>query len=145
MTLPYSRATAGGNALQEIQKILAGFGCQSFGTMTDNERGCMIVAFKWRDRQVSMEASYRGYAVALLKERKQLTADGQPRSQKAMGDAVGTARVAVCSLLRDWIKGQVTAIECGVLTFEDAFMPHMLLKDGRRVIDAARTANLLIE
>jgi hypothetical protein len=26
--------------------------------------------------------------------------------------------VVVNSILRDWIKGQVTAIECGVLSFE---------------------------
>ena len=36
-----------------------------------------------------------------------------------------------------------TAVECGVLEFEAAFMPHMLLKDGRRVIDAAREAGAL--
>jgi hypothetical protein len=28
--------------------------------------------------------------------------------------------------LRDWIKGQVTAIECGILKFEAVFMPYML-------------------
>lgn len=132
MSLPYERATAGDRAINEMQKTLAAFGCQSFGTMTDTERGCMVVAFKWRDRQVHLEASWKGYAQALI------TKSGWKEC-----DAIEQAKTSVCSVLRDWVKGQTTAIECGVLSFEAAFMPHMLLKDGRRVIDAAQAANLL--
>jgi hypothetical protein len=132
MTIPYEHATAGALAINEMQKTLAAFGCQSFGTMTDNERGCMVVAFKWRDRQVHLEASWKGYAQALI-----------TKSGWKERDALEQAKVAVCSVLRDWVKGQTTAIECGVLSFEAAFMPHMLLKDGRRVIDAAQAVNLL--
>lgn len=51
--------------------------------------------------------------------------------------------MSVCSVLRDWVKGQTTAVECGVLSFETAFMPYMLLPDGRRVIDAAHGAGVL--
>lgn len=133
MTLPYSRAEAGPNAIREVEKILAKFGCQSFGTMTDAERGVMIVAFKWRDQQVHIEASFRGYAVAWRRE--------NPRAKDA--EALEVGKRAICSVLRDWIKGQVTAVECGVMSFGAVFMPHMLLKDGRRVLDAAQTAGLL--
>ena len=35
MSIPYSEATSGDKALLELQKTLAKFGCQSFGTMTD--------------------------------------------------------------------------------------------------------------
>lgn len=142
MSLPYENATAGDRALAEMQKTLAAFGCQSFGTMTDNERCCMIVAFKWRDRQVHLEASWKGYAVAWQK--------AHPYSYRSNGSradhdakTLKQAKTSICSVLRDWVKGQTTAIECGVLSFEAAFMPHMLLKDGRRVIDAAQAANLL--
>lgn len=142
MTLPYASATAGDRALQELQKTLAAFGCQSFGTMKDVERGLTIVAFKWRDRQVSLEASWKGYAAAWLKQNPythQMKGTRAEHDQKALKQA----QVSVCSMLRDWVKGQVTAVECGLMTFEAAFMPHMLLRDGRRVIDAARQANLL--
>jgi len=37
--------------------------------------------------------------------------------------------------LRDWIKGQVTAVECGILSFEAVFMPYMLTIDGRPLIE----------
>ena len=36
------------------------------------------------------------------------------------------------AILRDWIKGQVTAIETGVLSFEAVFMPYMLMLTGAR-------------
>ena len=39
--------------------------------------------------------------------------------------ALRQGHVAVNSILRDWIKGQVTAIETGILSFEAVFMPHM--------------------
>jgi hypothetical protein len=142
MSIPYSTATAGGRALDELQKTLAKFGCQSFGTMTDTENGKTIVQFKWRNRQISLEASWNGYAAAWLKEnhwnyRKRWTRAEHDRR------ALEQAKISVCSVLRDWVKGQVTAIECGVMSFDAAFMPHMLLPSGERVIDYLNTSNLL--
>ena len=143
MTLPYERATAGEKALTEVQRILSSFGCQSFGTMTDNERGCLIVAFKWRDRQVQLEANWNGYAVAWLKQNPWSGSRGTKTRAQHEARALTQARISICSVLRDWVKGQVTAVECGVLSFEAVFMPHMLTRDGRRVIDAVQAANLL--
>lgn len=142
MAIPYASATSGDKALLEIQKTLAKFGCQSFGTMTDAERGVTIVQFKWRNRQVSMEASWNGYAVALLKDQPYTGRSRGSRSQYE-AKALEQAKVSVCSVLRDWVKGQVSAIECGVMSFEAAFMPHMLLPSGQRVIDRIQADNLL--
>lgn len=129
MTIPYEQAVSGDKALLDLQKSLAKFGCQSFGTAIDAERGCTIVSFKWRDRVVQLEASWKGYAQAL--------------GWRDQAKATAQARISVCSVLRDWGRAQITAVESGVMSFEAAFMPHMLLKDGRRVIDAAQAANLL--
>lgn len=38
-SIPYETATAGDRALAELQKCLAKFGCQQFGTMVDREHG----------------------------------------------------------------------------------------------------------
>ena len=141
-TLPYEAATSGEKALIEMQRTLAKFGCQSFGTMTDAERGCTIVQFRHRGRVVSLEASWKGYAAAWLKLHPyglRTRGTRQDHEQKALKQA----HTSVCSLLRDWVKGQVTAIECGVLDFEAAFLPHMLTNDGTRVVDRARANNLL--
>lgn len=133
MSLPYQRAVAGDKALTELQRILAAYGCSQFGVATDAERGCTMVSFKHRNRVVRLEASWKGYATALLKTK------GAPsrgaRQYKREQDAITQAQVSVCSVLRDWVKGQITAIECGVLSFETAFMPHMLLPTGERAID----------
>ena len=39
--------------------------------------------------------------------------------------------------MRDWVKGQVTAIETGVLTLEAVVLPLMLGADGRPLLDRA--------
>jgi hypothetical protein len=51
--------------------------------------------------------------------------------------AADIAQIAVCSLLRDWVKAQVTVVECQLMTFEEVFMPHMLLPDGSRLVEHA--------
>jgi len=43
----------------------------------------------------------------------------------------------VNSILRDWIKGQIMAIETGLLSFEAVFLPFMLTHDGRTIADRA--------
>lgn len=133
-SIPYERCVGGDQALNEIGKILAKFGCQSFGHMIDAERGATIVQFKYRDQQISLEASWKGYAAAYKK--------AHPRDSDAK--ALELAKRAVCSCLRDWVKGQVTAVECGVMSFGAVFMPHMLLPTGERVIDRVTGPNGLL-
>lgn len=142
MTLPYETATSGDKALVELQRTLAKFGCQSFGTMIDAEKGCTMVQFKWRGRTVSLEANWKGYAAAWMREHPWAKVRSHDRAAYDR-KAIEIGKVAVCSVLRDWVKGQITAVECGVLTFEAAFMPHMLLSDGRRVIDKVQADTLL--
>ena len=50
-------------------------------------------------------------------------------------EALQQGHLAVSSILRDWIKGQITAVECGILSFEAVFMPHMLTNDGRPLLE----------
>lgn len=142
MPLPYENASSGDKALAEIQRVLQRFGCQRFGVMTDWEKGELLVQFEWNGRRVSFPASFRGYAEAWLKEnpwtsRRQSTREQWERKAFEVGS------VAVYSILRDWIKAQVTAIETGLLTFESVFMPHMLGRDGKRLIEHVQETGLL--
>ena len=59
------------------------------------------------------------------------------------GAALRQGHIAVNSILRDWIKGQVTAVECGILSFEAVFMPYMLGRDGRTLMEHVELQNLL--
>lgn len=145
MSIPYESATAGDRALAEIQRLLAKFGCQQFGTMIDAEHGKTLVQFRWRNRQISLEASWKGYAAAWQKAHPLRDARYVGAATRARYDqrALEIGKVAVCSVLRDWIKGQTTAIECGVLSFDAAFMPYTLLPSGERVMERVEASGML--
>jgi hypothetical protein len=51
--------------------------------------------------------------------------------------ALQQGHVVVNSTVRDWIKGQTTAIEGDILSFEAVFLPCMLTRDGRPLIKRA--------
>lgn len=142
MALPYENATTGDKALADIQKVLRHFGCNRFGHMVDDDAGEVLVQFEYKGRQVSVKASYRGYAAAWLKEHPfthRTRATKVDHERKAMK----IASVAVYSVLRDWIKGQVTAIETGILSFEGAFLGQILLPSGRTVLEEATERQML--
>lgn len=143
VSLPYENATSGGAALEDIRKLLTRFGCARFGTMTDAERGELVVQFSYRGHDVTAKASYKGYAAAWLKEHPY---GARTRGTKVEHEAkaMKQAEVSVCSILRDWIKGQVMAIETGVLTFEGAFLGQILLPTGKTVLEQAIGSKLLM-
>lgn len=72
---------------------------------------------------------------------------GETRMRKSRTEherqALDIASVAVYSILRDWIKGQITAVETGILSFEGAFLGQILLPNGRTVLEHAERQNLL--
>jgi hypothetical protein len=143
MSLPYEKATSGAGALDEIRKVLTRFGCARFGTMTDNEAGELLVQFTYRGKDVSVKASYRGYAAAWLREHPYNSSRMRKSKTKHESDAMDQAQISVCSVLRDWIKGQITAIEVGILTFEGAFLGQILLSNGKTILDHATTSGLV--
>lgn len=142
MSLPYENSTSGERALGEIQKILRGFGCSRFGSMVDDEAAEIMVQFEYRGQPVSVKASIRGYASAWLKEHSYTNRTRCTRTEHER-KAMEIASTAVYSILRDWIKGQVTAVETGILTFEGAFLGQLLLPNGKTVLEHAQASNLL--
>lgn len=142
MALPYENATTGDRAIQEIQKSLRAFGCTKFATGTDYESGEVFIQFEHRGRRVELSASARGYAAAWLRHNpwnNRRKANKKEHEERAL--EIGG--IAVYSILRDWVKGQVTAIEIGVLTFESAFLSHLVLPNGRRVIEEIEARGML--
>ncbi len=144
MSLPYENATSGKNALADIQRILKQFGAKSFGSMEDFETGDLLIQFEWRDRKVSLRASAKGYAAAWLRHHPHGPRMKLNRFQYEKR-ALDQGMIAVYSVLRDWIKGQITAIETGILSFEGAFLGQILLPSGRTVLEEAETSILNIE
>jgi hypothetical protein len=114
--LPYEGSTSGEKALVEIQKFLRNFGCNKFGSMVDDAEGTILVQFEWRGREVSVRASIKGYAAAYLKAHKPARYSSQEQDRARQKKALQIASVAVYSILRDLIKGQITAVETGILS-----------------------------
>lgn len=143
MSLPYDEASSGTAALDQIQKILTKYGCQRFGTMTDNEKGEIIVQFNYRGREILVKASVQGYAAAWLKEYPYNSSRHRRTRIEHERRAMAQAQISTCSILRDWIKGQITAIEVGLLTFEGAFLGQILLPTGKTVLEAVQATKML--
>jgi hypothetical protein len=137
MSVPYSSATTGTKAREEISKVLRHFGCEEIGFKDDYSEHGVLLYFKHRGRQVSLSASAEGWAQMFLKE-KPWSYSRRSTKQEWEQAALAQGLVAVNSILRDWIKGQVTAVECGMLSFEAVFMPFMLTHDGRPLIERVR-------
>jgi hypothetical protein len=134
--VPYASATSGTNARAEITKMLRRLGCEQIGIMDDFQNDELLLAFAHRGRRVQLRASAKGWAQMYLK-RNPYTYHRRNSRVEYEQAALQQGRIAVNSILRDWIKGQITAIECGILSFEAVFMPYMLTDDGRPVMERA--------
>jgi hypothetical protein len=143
-SVPYAGARAGDAARNEITKILRGFGCESMAFADDFAKGDVVLAFEHRGRHVQLRASSRGWAQLYLKQNPWSYRHRTPRQEYEQA-AVRQGYIAVSSILRDWIKGQVTAVETGILSFEAVFLPHMLTGDGRPLIERLPETKLLPE
>jgi hypothetical protein len=140
--IPYEGATSGAAAREEITKLLRGMGCESVGFMDDFAEHAVLLAFKHRGRDVQLKASAKGWAQMYLKA-KPHTSRQRCSSREYESRALRQGLIAVNSILRDWVKGQVVAVECGIMSFEAVFVPHMLTADGRPIIDRLLEAKLL--
>lgn len=140
--LPYENASSGDKAYAEMQKVLDKFDCDNFGMMTSNANGTTLIRFTHKDQPICIEASWNGYAQAWLKENPWSNRRNATRDQWTM-KALQKGKMAVPSMIRDWVKAQIIMVEIGAFDFEEAFMPHIQLADGRRVIEHARENGLL--
>ena len=142
IAVPYEGATSGAKAREEITSLLRRMGCEEVGFMDDFAKHEVLLAFRHRGRPVQLRASAKGWAAMYLKAR--------PYNHRSRGTrhdheqrALRQGLIAVNSILRDWVKGQVVAVECGMMSFEAVFMPHMLTSDGRPLIERVQEAKLL--
>lgn len=139
---PYSHAITGRRARDEITKLLYGIGCSAIGFMDDFEHHELILEFQHHGRKITLRASAKGWAMMYLKNRPYSGTMKQSLA-KYEGQALQQGQIAINSILRDWVKGQITAIECGLLSFEDVFLPYTLLPSGETVAERVRGRNLL--
>jgi hypothetical protein len=143
-TVPYASASSGKAARDEVTKILHQFGCESVSFMDDFDKHEVLLAFTHRGQQVQLRASAKGWAQMYLKQNP-WSPSRHVTQREYEQRALRRGRIAINSILRDWVKGQMTAVACGILGFEAVFMPYMLTNDGRPLIARLKETNMLPE
>lgn len=140
--IPYAEATSGHRARADITEMLQKAGCTQVGILDNFEAAELVLSFVHRGRPFLMRASTKGWAAWYLRQnrwnsrRKATEVDWRARAQRQ-------GMIAVSSILRDWCKGQVTAIECGILSFEAAFGLHLVGSDGRTMVETSGFQQML--
>lgn len=140
--IPYSNASSGAKAREEITALLVRIGCDEIGFMDKFSSGEVLLAFKHHGRPVQLSASAKGWAAWYLRENPWSTRR-KGTSDQWKAKALQQGMIAVNSILRDWAKGQVIAIECGLFPAEAAFFAHMMAGDGRPLIAHVADMKLL--
>ncbi len=140
--IPYSGATSGDAARGEITKLLRRMGCDKVGFMDEFDTHSLLLAFEHRGRAVQLRASAKGWATWFLKE-KPYSLRMRCTSAQYNARALSQGMIAVNSIIRDWVKGSVTAVECGLMPVEAMFMAHMITNDGQTLLEHVNRQNLL--
>ena len=145
MSVPYAAATSGERARGEISKLLQRFGCESVGFMDEFAEQRLLLAFRYRGHLVQLRASARGWADLYLRENPW---NNRKRCSQAEWEARALAQgmIAVNSILRDWVRGQITAVETGITEFRHVFLPYMVTASGETVAELVdRRGNQILE
>jgi len=95
-------------ARAEIVKMLQGFGCEQVGFMDNFDDCSVLLAFTHRGRQVQLRASACGWAAMYLTKNPWSSQRRVSRPQWERA-ALDQGPIAVNSILRAWVKGEITA------------------------------------
>ena len=138
--VPYAQASSGGRARGEVITLLRQFGCESVGFMDGFTDQSLMLAFQWRG--ASSCEPRRRVGQPCTSARIRGTTAGAPG--KRIGSSARSSRgwwpsTASCG------KGQVTAIESGLLAFDQVFLPYMVTDTGETVAERISKDTLLIE
>lgn len=135
MGLPYAESKAGAGREREIRTMLRALGASAVGFMDDTDRDEIACYFRLHGRQITVPVSVNAYAVAWKRHYP-----CGPRTTRAAWErkAREQAEIAVWGVMADWIKAQAAMIECGFLTAEMAFLPHIHAPDGRRIAEVVQ-------
>ncbi|MCK5604632.1 hypothetical protein KAR91_22275 [Candidatus Pacearchaeota archaeon] len=133
MTLPYSDSKANPEAAKgRITSALRKFGVDRISFEEDYKEKVIRVAFQHKDLPVSIPLDYGALGKLYLEERPYAS---NCRGSKADYEAKKgeVAYRASFSILEDLIKGLVVVAECGMVSFEEAFLAFFLTPGGQTV------------
>lgn len=130
--MPYAEGTSvsSSQSQQEIERMTARYGARSFMYGRDDERGVAIVAFVHNDRQVRFLLPIPDRRSAEFWETPTRRNRRSPAQAEAGYEQAVKARWRALLLI---IKAKFEAIETGITSFDQEFLPHFVLPSGRTV------------
>lgn len=121
-------------SIADIEAVLTRYGATAFSYAWDNARGAAAIQFCMRDRTL------RFLLPMPDREDREFThtpARGERRSATAAAAAYEQAVRSKWRSLLLVVKALLEAVEAGILPFDSAFLPHIVLPDGSTVADQA--------
>jgi hypothetical protein len=137
-SLPYENAQSGTRAIHEIEKTLEAVGASAFGYEEDWDKGEVRVRFVLRGR-----GWHRSQPAHLWLSRHPYSSRMRITRTEYERRAFQQGQTAAYSVLRDCIKGLVTAIATGAIPFEAAIRRSAGLPSGETVLERIEQANVL--
>ncbi len=137
-TVPYEFSNSGMRAREEIERMLNNFGCDPVTFMERSEYSkegkfhTLVLLFTFKRMNVRVNVSGQGWANFYLR-RKPHTSRSHYNAEEYTQRALKQGSIAISSLLRDWVKSQLTLIETQIMSFEQAFLPHIQTPEGLTV------------
>ena len=129
-----STAVPSGRSRAEIESTLRRYGAGQYAYAWDGNRA--MIGFAAHGRQVSFNEPLPDPTSKVFT----LTATGRARTAAAAKAAYEQAVRQRWRALALVIKAKLEAVDAGITVFEDEFLAHIVLPDGRTVGDTVRPA-----
>lgn len=107
-------------SIAEIERVLSRYGADGFMSGWDRQRGMATLAFRFKERHVRFELP-------------------MPQAKEFKGGEAEVARQMGQQERQRWralllvVKAKLEAVESKIATFDQEFMAHVVLPDGRTV------------
>jgi hypothetical protein len=113
----------------EIERTVRKAGATSFGTMQDAK--LIVVAFVMKERTIRFSVRMPTFSDPNISR----TSTGRPRSVGGMADAFGQEERRLWRAILLVIRGKLESIETGIESLDEAFLPHVVMADGKTVAE----------
>ena len=119
----------------EIERTLQRYGADDFAYATSRERA--IIAFSAQGRNIRFVLPMPD---PQAREFTHTPSRGYRRSETERANAYDQAVRSKWRALALMVKAKLEAVESGIVTFEQEFMPHIILPGGQTVFEASAAA-----